>query len=536
MPIRLKLMLVIMLTCTVVLVAAFSALLAFHALSSRTQYVHDLSVLGGILAHNSAAAVAFNDAEGGARTLNGLSNRSDIEAACLTLLTGQHVTQFDLAGPHDPSDETGLLEGYKILGTDVLIASPITYDDQRLGTLYLRADFRPTLHNLMKLYGTVLAGVLVVSLLLVLLLASRSQSLFTRPILHLNEVLQQVAERGDYSLRATRTSSDEVGDLTDSFNGMLSQIQQRDNALQAARSSLETRVAERTHELESVHAQLLDTSRKAGMAEVATSVLHNVGNVLNSVNVSCSVIAENIRRSRLGSLQKTAQLFEAHIEDLAPFLTVDPTGRKLPEYLGRLSRRLTEEQAAILTELRSLDQNIEHIKHIVSLQQNYATDSGAPVREALPVGMLIDKAVRLTAATRSPAELRIERHYTETPVVSVEKHKTLQILVNLVRNARDSLSECGRTDPRIDLRVFTAPDGSSVFVSVTDNGVGIALNNLTRIFAHGFTTKPGGHGFGLHSSVLAAQDMGGSLHATSEGINCGATFTLELPLRGGDST
>ncbi|MDB6139585.1 MAG: Integral rane sensor signal transduction histidine kinase [Verrucomicrobiaceae bacterium] len=536
-PIRRKLTLVIMLTCTAVLIVAFAALLVFHALSTRSQYVKDLIVLGGIIAHNSAAAVAFNDSDGGARTLEGLSGRTDIESASLTMLTGENVTQFDLTGPHDPQDQMGLLDGPRIIGNDVLIASPITWDGQRLGTLYLRADFRPTLHNLMKLYGGILAGVLFVSLLLVLFLASRSQRLFTAPILHLADVLRQVAERGDYSLRATRTTSDEVGDLTVAFNGMLSQIQQRDAALQAARNDLELRVEERTSELETVHAQLLDTSRKAGMAEVATSVLHNVGNVLNSVNVSCSVISENVRRSRITSLHKAAELMQAHADNLGPFLTLDPTGRKLPEFLGRLSRRLTDEQNANLTELRSLDQNIEHIKNIVSMQQSYA--STATVREALPMATLVEEAIRLTSSNRpirASGALRIERHYGDTPVVSVEKHKTLQILVNLLRNARDSLAESRRIFPRIDLRIASTPDHGHIRVSVTDNGIGIPEQNLPRIFAHGFTTKEGGHGFGLHSSVLAAQEMGGSLHALSEGINTGATFTLELPLRMSNST
>ena len=484
MPIRRKLTLVIMLTCTVVLVVAFAALLLFHALSSRSQYIKDLSVLGDIIAHNAAPAVAFNDSEGGAKTLDGLSGRSDIESATLTLLTGEHVTQFDRSGPHDPKDEIGLLQGYKIIGNDVLLASPIFLDGSRLGTLYLRADFRPTLSTLMSLYGGILAGVLFVSLLLVLLLASRSQRLFTGPILHLAEVLQQVAERGDYSLRATRSTSDEVGDLTTAFNGMLSQIQLRDAALQAARNELEQRVEQRTTELETVHAQLLDTSRRAGMAEVATSVLHNVGNVLNSVNVSCSVISENVRRSRISSLHKATKLMQNHAENLGLFLTTDPTGRKLPEFFVRLCRRLSDEQTATLAELRSLDQNIEHIKNIVSMQQSYANNNVARVHESLPMATLLEEAVRLTGSNRpirATGAVRIERHYADIPVVTIEKHKTLQILVNLLRNARDSVIESRRSFPCITLRIGIAEEDSLVRVSVTDNGVGIAGENLTRI-------------------------------------------------------
>ena len=528
-PIRRKLTLVIMFTCSAVLVVAFAALLLFETVSTRDQFAKDLSMLAKILAHNSAASMDFNDGKGGELILSGLEDRKDIESACLTLLTGEHIAVYS-PKKHEPVNEIGLTSGHRYIDTDVLVASPVVHDGRLLGTLFIRADFRPTLGKLMRLYGKLLGGVLVVSLLLVLFLASRSQRLFTSPILHLAEVLHQVAEQGDYTLRASRTTADEVGDLTEAFNGMLTQIQQRDSALQAARDGLEKRVEERTSELESVHAQLVDTSRKAGMAEVATSVLHNVGNVLNSVNVSCSVITENVRHSRVTSLQKAVDLLAAHEGDLGTFLTTDSTGTKLPGFLGRLSQRLADEQTAILGELRSLDQNIEHIKHIVSLQQSHADQASVAVRETLTLGSLIDKAISMTLSSRTPASLRIDRYFEPNPVVCIDKHKTLQILVNLLRNARESLAESRCADPVINIRIGEEPQAHRFSITVEDNGAGIPVANLTRIFAHGFTTKEGGHGFGLHSSSLAAQEMGGTLHAFSNGSGQGATFTLILPI------
>jgi signal transduction histidine kinase len=103
----------------------------------------------------------------------------------------------------------------------------------------------------------------------------------------------------------------------------------------------------------------------------------------------------------------------------------------------------------------------------------------------------------------------------------------LQILVNLVRNAKYACDESGRSDKLITLRIGKAPAG--VYISVIDNGVGIPAENMSRLFAHGFTTRVDGHGFGLHSGALAAQELGGSLRVTSGGPGCGATFTLELP-------
>ena len=533
-PIRRKLTLVIMLTCTAVLIVAFVALLIFQAFSTRSLYARDLSMLGKILAHNSAASVAFNDGEGGELILSGLADRKDIESACLTLLNGEHIAIYNPARKHNPENEVGFTSGHLFIGSEVLVASPVVHDGRILGTLYLRADFLPSVLGLMRLYGILLGGVLVVSLLLVLVLASRSQRLFTSPILHLADVLQHVAEQGDYTLRANRSTSDEIGDLTEAFNGMLSQIQQRDNALLAARDDLEKRVAERTSELETVHAQLVDASRKAGMAEVANNVLHNVGNVLNSVNVSCSVIADNVRHSRISSLQKAAGLMADRRDNLSHFLCHDPVGQKLPDFLGKVTARLANEHASILHELRLLDQNIEHIKHIVTLQQSHAGSASSIVRQNLPLETLIDKAVRLSRTALSPSGLRIECHGEATKEVLIDKHKTLQILVNLLRNARDSVAECGCDAPRIDISFAFVEGGKAFTVTVTDNGVGIPQNDLTKIFAHGFTTKRDGHGFGLHSSSLAAQEMGGSLRASSEGTGRGATFTLELPIEDGN--
>ncbi len=287
-----------------------------------------------------------------------------------------------------------------------------------------------------------------------------------------------------------------------------------------------TAMKEAEMELAQAHTQLLETSRQAGMAEVATSVLHNVGNVLNSVNVSCSVISETVRKSRIGNVGKTAALLREHANDLAAFMTSDPAGQKLPEFLGKLSERLAGEQAGVLKELQLLDQNIEHIKEIIAVQQSYANVSG--VRETLPLAELVEDALRMNAGGVTRHGIEVLREYGETPPVSVEKHKVLQILVNLLRNAKHALTDSGRPDKQLIVRI--GRHNGHITVSVSDNGIGIEPQNMTRIFAHGFTTKKDGHGFGLHSGVLAAQQMGGRLTVHSDGPGTGATFTLELPL------
>ena len=282
-------------------------------------------------------------------------------------------------------------------------------------------------------------------------------------------------------------------------------------------------------QLEEMHKQLQETSHRAGMAEVATSVLHNVSNVLNSVNVSSSVIFEKVRKSRVGSVAKAAALLQTHAGHLDAFLAEDPIGRTLPDYLHRLGERLANEQATVLLEVQALRKNIGHMKEIISMQQSYANIGGT--RELLSVTTLVEDALRMSSESFSQTEVEIVREFGDAPLISLEKHKVLQILVNLIRNAKDSLAESNRTDKRLGLRIRHGQ--GYVHISIADNGVGIAAENLPRIFSYGFTTKKHGHGFGLHSSALATREMGGRLDAHSDGPNKGATFILELPANPG---
>jgi PAS domain S-box-containing protein len=279
-------------------------------------------------------------------------------------------------------------------------------------------------------------------------------------------------------------------------------------------------------QLEQANRRLMDTSRQAGMAEVATSVLHNVGNVLNSVNVSATLAADHVRRSKVSSVVKLRDLLHQHRDDLGRFLTEDPKGRMIPTYLDSLAESLAGEQARVLAELEALRKNVDHIKDIVAMQQNYAKTSG--VTETVSVPDLVEDALRMNAGSLARHDVEIVRDYADRPVVTTDKHKVLQILVNLIRNAKYACDESGRTDKFITLR--TTADETGVDIAVSDNGVGIPAENLTRIFAHGFTTRKHGHGFGLHSGALAARDLGGSLAAHSDGPGKGATFTLRLPV------
>jgi signal transduction histidine kinase len=287
-----------------------------------------------------------------------------------------------------------------------------------------------------------------------------------------------------------------------------------------------THIKEAEAKLEQVHKQLMDASRKAGMAEVATSVLHNVGNVLNSVNVKSTSVAEGLRNSKVGNLSKLMALLQEHQADLGQYLTSDPKGKQLPKYLAQLADHLAGERTVALEGLAQLQKYIEHIKDIVAMQQNYSKSS--VVLETLPLIELIEDAVRMNAGSMERHNVKVVREYVDEPVMLVDKHKLLQILVNLVRNAKHACNDAAEMNKTITLRVTKG--GDRVKIGVIDNGVGIAPEHLTLIFNHGFTTKKDGHGFGLHSSALTAKEMGGTLTAFSDGLGRGASFILELPI------
>lgn len=280
-------------------------------------------------------------------------------------------------------------------------------------------------------------------------------------------------------------------------------------------------------EVERGHRQLLKASRLAGMAEVATSVLHNVGNVLNGANVLALVIVDHVRQSKVPSVAKLAGLLSEHRADLGRFMSEDGRGRHLPGYVERLAAHLGEEQSRLVDKIKLLTESIQHIKEIVATQQEYAKVSG--VLESAFLTEIVEDALRLHEGALARHQVKVVREFEETPRMTIDRHKVLQILFNLLENAKHACDERGSAEKQVTVRIQKAGEGR-IQVRVVDNGVGIPAENLSRIFGQEFSTKKGGHGFGLHSGILAAQDMGGSLSAQSDGPGKGAVFILEIPL------
>lgn len=348
---------------------------------------------------------------------------------------------------------------------------------------------------------------------------------YVQPLMALSRALQ----------RSTGGTYDEVLDLRSSGNhaagALVRRIQMvlRQAAERNRELTLQIEVKDRALvELAEANQRLVALSRQAGMAEVATNVLHNVNNVLNSLNVSATIVAGKLRESRVNKLTALADMLIDHSGEWDRFLRDDPKGQRVLPYLSNLGRHFEQERESMLTELEQLTKHVGHIKEIVSTQQSYARVAGVTERFALDD--MVEDAIRILGDGLNRDGIELIRDFEEVPALQSNKHQVLQIVLNLLRNARQAIDEAGGGERRIHIWI-RMHGADRVRLDVRDSGAGLTARNLTRIFTHGFTTRSQGHGFGLHSAAVSARQLGGGLWAESEGPGCGAVFTLELPLK-----
>jgi PAS domain S-box-containing protein len=651
--IRRKQVLIIMLTTTVALLLACSAFVFYDIVDFRAEMVERISGIAEVIADHSEASLDFSDPKTAEQTLRALGTESEVVSGCIYDRDGHVFAEYSRDGRRfiPPPVQAA---GHEFSGERMRLFLPIKEGSEVVGTIYVESDLKELPRRLRR-YAAIASMVFVIALGVALVLSSRLHRVLSNPILHLAKMARAVADDKNYSVRAKKTSEDELGQLIDGFNEMLAQIQQRDNALQAARDTLENRVEERTNELanslsllnatlnstedgilavdlsgrvichnerfpamwsipqkliatgrndafiehcatmvedpkgyllriqelmlepdkashdvltlrdgryfervihpqimngrcigrvlmfrditerkraesnlQKANAELVQASRQAGMAEIATNVLHNVGNVLNSVNTSATLVMEKVRSSKMKGVSRVVEMLEPNVHDLPGFFARDKRGPQIVEYLKTLSNFIAQDQDTMVKELAGLMKNIEHIKQIVAMQQSYAKAAG--VEEIHSPVALIEDALRIHLGGLEKHKVEIVRDYENVPDIVADKHKVLQILINLIGNAKNALVESKQPAPQAIMGV-KANGGESLYFTIRDNGIGIPPENLIRIFSHGFTTRKQGHGFGLHSGFLAAKEMGGSLSVHSDGPGCGAVFTLKLPLK-----
>jgi PAS domain S-box-containing protein len=347
-------------------------------------------------------------------------------------------------------------------------------------------------------------------------------------------------ERG--RLRGAVVSLDDVTELEEAnvalsnavkeLEGSRAQIMNQNVELEHKNESLVVEIAERKKaesEREVLHRRLQDASRQIGMAEVAASVLHNVGNVLNSVNVSVGLIHKTLERTPVDKFGRIGQMVQDHMNDLNVYLAQDEKGKQIPTYIVKLAEQVNTNFAGINKELDSLDSNVEHIRRIITAQQGLAKPQ--VLLEPIQLKDVIEQALAINRDSLERGGITLVREYTELPATMCDRHQVLQIMVNLINNAIHVMKAAPGRPHRLTVRIGYHPASRErVQIQVRDTGIGIKPDNFKRLFTQGFTTREGGQGLGLHSSFLAAKLLGGTLSAASEGEGQGATFTLDLPL------
>ena len=306
-------------------------------------------------------------------------------------------------------------------------------------------------------------------------------------------------------------------------------ITQRENTqkeLRYANENLEQKVKERTNQLEKTNKEMVSLAHSAGMSEVASGVLHNVGNVLNSVNVSSSLIKTRAEKSRVKQLSKIVDIFHNQAEDINNYLKNDEAGKLVIPFIEQLSIKLTDEQNKQIEEINSLIHNIDHIKNIISMQQSYA--GGLGVTEKIKSSEVANDAIDINIASIKKSGINLSKHYAADIDITVDKHKLIQILVNLISNAKHAVVNGGKTDRNIILGI--QKENKNIIFYVEDNGIGIEQPDIERIFEFGFKMRLDGHGYGLHHSANAAKELGGTLTVKSDGHGKGTRFTLAIPI------
>ncbi len=278
-------------------------------------------------------------------------------------------------------------------------------------------------------------------------------------------------------------------------------------------------------ELAAAQKQLIEKAHQAGMADIATGTLHNVGNLLNSVNTSAFVISDTLRKPFVDKYQQANNVLRQQMDNVEEFISSDPKGRKLLEYYLILEDDFVEERQIILHHLDRLNRKIKNISDVMAAQQAYAGSS--ILSEDHPLSEIVEDALIMMDEMLESHAITVTTDYKKTPIIRLQKTKLIHIVIDLIKNAKDSLVEKNKTNKRLNLTIDSNQSG--VFLVISDNGIGIPQKDLKKIFSHGFTTKEGGYGFGLHSCANHMTEMGGKMWAESDGPGTGAAFVLEFP-------
>ncbi len=321
-----------------------------------------------------------------------------------------------------------------------------------------------------------------------------------QPMALLTRHALRVGKQGDLAPPLRLESSDEIGTLAEEFDTMVQ------------------RLADSRREM-------LDVARRAGQADYAVEMLHNLGNVLTGVTVASAHLAGQTSTPVTQRLAELADLLDRHQDDLPMFFAEN--GDRVRSYLRALIDESVAERKELAEDTERLLTGVDHIRDLLTARE--ADGPGARPLEVVTVQALITDAVRLHAASFERYQVQMGTLVEAEGRYRVDRSAVLQILGNLLQNALAATR--GRPDARVDVNATTS-GGGNLRIQVVDNGMGIEPGRITTIFAPGNSTRPGSLGIGLHSAANMAARLGGALTGSSPGPGQGATFTLDIPVQG----
>ena len=406
-------------------------------------------------------------------------------------------------------------------------AAPVIDGEERLGTIRYGASTNNLVNLISALKNQaanrffrliiVIVGTTILIFYFSKISINRQAVKIINPLLELSKIVDNISSR-EYDHEINIKSDDEVGLLAENIESMRKTISDYTE-------NLEKKVEDRTAKIKSMQKQMVEKAHKAGMADVATETLHNVGNILTSVKTSSQILTDIMRNPQYDGLKEANSLLRKNIDIIESFITDDPKGKKLMNYYLLLEEGFKNEVDVVNSHLSRLEEKIELIAEVIAAQQSYTSADG--MNEHYNVCDIIDDALTMQMGSIERYNIKIIREYDDVPEVNLQKTKFIHVIINLINNAKDAMRD--QSDNRnITIKVFS--ENEMVFVKFIDTGSGIAKDNLGKIFSHGFTTKDTGHGFGLHSSANYMTEMNGTLTAASDGPRLGAQFTVGLKI------
>ncbi len=354
-----------------------------------------------------------------------------------------------------------------------------------------------------------------------------------RKIVHDAEDVTRLGS-GDFLVRVKDSGKDEIGDLGRAFNWASQQLSISRQKIIDYSQDLEKLVNERTTELKAAQSQLVEAAHMAGMAEVASGVLHNIGNAINSVNVRLKLSEEKIDKLNVEKLAQAVDMLESNSGKLDRYIAEDPRGQNVFPYMKLALNSMAEQRTEALADIRFLDNQVKHICEIVSLQQSYAKGKRKPREEHRINDILID-AVRMQSDILERDGITVEVDCSYSTPILLDRLQLIQVFVNLIKNAAHSIvaQAPDRKVMQLSTRLAENGEGTSPMVEVVinDTGVGFSPDLKDKIFTYGFSTKKdGGKGFGLHYCANYLRSVGGSIYAESDGQGSGAQFIIKVPI------